>query len=310
MQDYKRKIAVITPLKHLELEKLIESKGEVYYLENGSKSEVKSLLTGKSINTILCNPNKQSYIIDKELLEGTKVKLINTCSTGLSHIDLKFCKKNDIEVFSLTKDFDLINDLPSTSELAFGLMLDLLRNITSSQKHVLKFGWDYTEFIGRQVKGLNIGIIGYGRLGKLMFKYCKAFDADVKVYDPYIAEHDDEKMEDFISKCNVISIHVHLNDETRYMINKHTLSKARKDLIIINTSRGAIVNENDLIKLLEKGLIGGYGTDVIENENDDIRKSKLIQKMKLNNKILITPHVGGMTIEGQTKAYKWSINKL
>tara|TARA_B100001564_G_C20594866_1_gene649708 strand:- start:306 stop:1238 length:933 start_codon:yes stop_codon:yes gene_type:complete len=310
MQDYKRKIAVITPLKHLELEKLIESKGEVYYLENGSKSEVKSLLTGKSINTILCNPNKQSYIIDKELLEGTKVKLINTCSTGLSHIDLKFCKKNDIEVFSLTKDFDLINDLPSTSELAFGLMLDLLRNITSSQKHVLKFGWDYTEFIGRQVKGLNIGIIGYGRLGKLMFKYCKAFDADVKVYDPYIPEHDDEKMEDFISKCNVISIHVHLNDETRYMINKHTLSKARKDLIIINTSRGAIVNENDLIKLLEKGLIGGYGTDVIENENDDIRKSKLIQKMKLNNKILITPHVGGMTIEGQTKAYKWSINKL
>ncbi len=310
MQDYKRKIAVITPVKHLRLEKLIESKGEVYYLENGSKLEVRLLLTTNPIDTILCNPNKQSYIIDSELLEGTKVKLINTCSTGLSHIDLKFCKNNDIEIFSLTKDYDLINDLPSTSELAFGLMLDLLRNITSSQKHVLKFGWDYTEFIGRQVKGLKIGIIGFGRLGKLMYKYCKAFEADVKVYDPYIPEFDNQKIQDFISKCNVISLHVHLSDQTRYMINKDTLSKARKDLIIINTSRGAVVNELDLIRFLDAGLIGGYGTDVLENENDDIRNSKLIQKMKINRNIIITPHVGGMTIEGQTKAYKWSINKL
>ena len=94
------------------------------------------------------------------------------------------------------------------------------------------------------------------------------------------------------------------------MINKQNLKKAKKDLIIINTSRGAIVNEADIITLLDKGLIGGYGTDVLENENDNIKKSNLIKKMRSTNKIIITPHIGGMTIEGQKKAYKWAINKL
>ena len=77
-------------------------------------------------------------------------------------------EESNIEIFSLTKDYDLINNLPSTSELAFGLMIDLLRNISSSQDHVRKYNWDYTKFIGRQIKDLKIGIIGYSRLGKLV----------------------------------------------------------------------------------------------------------------------------------------------
>ena len=94
------------------------------------------------------------------------------------------------------------------------------------------------------------------------------------------------------------------------MINKSSLIKAKPNLVIINTSRGAVVNEDDIIEMIENKKIGGYGTDVIENENDDIKKSLLINKMKTNNKLLITPHLGGMTIEGQIKAYTWAINKL
>ena len=176
MQDYKQKIAIITPIKHLCLDKLIQSKGEPFYLENGTKKEVRALLLNNLIDIIICNPNKQEYKIDRQLLDGTNVSIINTCSTGLSHIDINYCAKNNIEIYSLTKDYKLINELPSTSELAFGLMLDLLRNISISQDHVIRGGWDYTQFIGRQIKDLNIGIIGFGRLGKLMFKYCKAFD--------------------------------------------------------------------------------------------------------------------------------------
>ena len=310
MQDYKRKIAVITPFAHLHLNSLVESKGEVFYLENGTKNEVKNLINSNLVDTIICNPNKQTYRIDKDLLDGTKVNLINTCSTGLSHIDLDYCKENNIEIYSLTKDYELINDLPSTSELAFGLMLNILRNISNSQEHVLNYGWDYTLFMGRQIKDLNIGIIGYGRLGKLMYKYCKAFEANVSVYDPYIEGFDNTKLDEFVEHCDVISLHVHLNDETKYMINKSSLIKAKSNLVIINTSRGAVVNEDHIIDLIENKKIGGYGTDVIENENDDIKKSLLINKMKTNNKILITPHLGGMTIEGQIKAYTWAINKL
>jgi len=304
------RIAVITPIKHLNLEDLIESKGEVFYCEEASKQQVRKLIMSESIDTILCNPNKQTYIIDKDLLIDSKVRLINTCSTGLSHIDIEYCNKNNIEIYSLTKDYELINNLPSTSELAFGLMLDILRNITASRQHVINHGWDYTKYIGRQIKGLKVGIIGYGRLGRLMHRYCDAFEAISFIYDPYIDGYNNLLLDEFISKCDLISLHVHLNEETKYMINKTSLSKSKSELIIINTSRGAVVKENDIIEMLNSGALGGYATDVLEDENVNLRKSKLINEMKNNNKILITPHIGGMTIEGQTKAYTWAINKL
>ena len=87
-----RKIAVITPVKHLKnISNLLESKGQVFYLEEGTKDQVRELLLTHDIDTILCNPNQQTYKINKELLEGTKVTLINTCSTGMNHIDVNYC---------------------------------------------------------------------------------------------------------------------------------------------------------------------------------------------------------------------------
>ena len=146
--------------------------------------------------------------------------------------------------------------------------------------------------------------------GKLMHGYSKAFDAIPIVYDPYIEGFDKQNLDDFISECDVISIHVHLNNETKKMINKKTLRKSKSNLIIVNTSRGGIVDENDIIDLINHDQIGGYATDVLESENGQINNSPLIKEMIINKKILITPHLGGMTIEGQTKAYTWAINKL
>ena len=127
------KIAVLTPISHLDgVYELLQTKGEVFMLEEGDINEVRELLIKENIDTILCNPNQQTYKIDYSLLYNTNVSLINTCSTGMNHIDVDYCKKEGIKIYSLTKDYDLINDLPSTSELAFGLLLDLMRNITMS----------------------------------------------------------------------------------------------------------------------------------------------------------------------------------
>ena len=316
-----QKIAVITPISHLDgVRDLLETKGKVFYLENNpSKLEVRNLLVKEVINIIVCNPNQQSFIIDSELLDNTKVKLINSCSTGLNHIDLGYCQKNNIEIQCHKTDYKLINQLPSTSELAFGLMMSLLRNIPQCNSHVSRYYWDYTQFMGRQVKDLKIGIIGYGRLGKMMYNYCEAFGAHVKVYDPYkrdemndsfLLNHYTSNLEDLFQECDVISLHVHVTDETKYMVSKKLLGLSKKGLYIINTSRGEIVKENDIVQSLNSGNLLGYGTDVIENEFDDLTKSPIIKAMNNNKNIIVTPHVGGMTIEGQTKAYKWSINKL
>lgn len=303
-------IAIITPIKHLPgVQELVESKGSVFYLEEGNKYEVKNLLLTKNIDTILCNPNQQTYKIDKELLEGTQVSLINTCSTGMNHIDTDYCNNAGITIYSLTKDYDLIKQLPSTSELAFGLMLSLLRKIPESNQHTLNYQWDYTQFVGRQIKDLKIGIIGYGRLGKMMDGYCKAFGAKTFIFDPYVDVFQ-TPLEQMFQECDVISLHVHVTDETKYMISSKLLGLSKKDLYLINTSRGEIVNEKDIVNALSINKLTGYGADVIENEFDDLSKSPIIKAMNEGKNIIVTPHTGGMTIEGQTKAYTWAINKL
>jgi len=305
-----KRIAVVTPINHLDgVLKLLTTKGKVFLLEEGSKSEVRTLLLNKNIDTILCNPNQQTYKIDKELLEGTNVNLINTCSTGMNHIDVEYCKSNGIEIYSLTNDYELINDLPSTSELAFGLLLDLMRNITISNNTTKENkSWDYLPFVGQQMKDFKVGIVGYGRLGKMMAKYCRAFDAQVYIYDPYSDESNVRELEDLFQICDAVSLHVHVSDETKYMIDYDLLSRNVK--FLVNTSRGEIVNETDVIRALKEGKLLGYGADVIEDEFGDVKDSPFfdLDNSKLN--CIFTPHIGGMTIQGQTKAYKWAVNKL
>jgi D-3-phosphoglycerate dehydrogenase / 2-oxoglutarate reductase len=188
-------------------------------------------------------------------------------------------------------------------------MLSLLRKIPDSNLHVSSYKWDYTKFLGRQVKDLRIGIVGYGRLGKMMDKFCRAFDAKTFLYDPYV-DVEQTSLEDMVKICDVISLHVHVTPETVNLINKRILDLSQKDLYIINTSRGDIVNEVDIVNALYGGSLTGYATDVIKHEFGSLSKSPIIRAMNKGMNIIATPHTGGMTLEGQLKAYKWSINKL
>jgi D-3-phosphoglycerate dehydrogenase len=303
------KILCITPVKHISgVYGLLETCGSVTYFPDLDKQQMINL-DKYEYDYIFCNPNKQKFILNKETL-GNFIGRIVTASTGINHIDLEYCKKARIPVQSLTKEKNLIKDLPSTSELAFGLMISLLRKIPQGQNHVANYGWDYEEFMGRQVKDLNIGIVGYGRLGRMMAIFCKAFGAKVYIHDPYIKNVKTHSLEDLFDKCDVISLHVHVTDETRGMINKRLLERSQHDLYIVNTSRGEIVEENDIVSSLKNGYLAGYATDVLVDEFDDLKKSPIIQAMNEGHNIIVTPHVGGMTWEGQHKAYEWAINKM
>jgi phosphoglycerate dehydrogenase-like enzyme len=188
-----------------------------------------------------------------------------------------------------------------------------MRNITVSNNVTKRDGsWDYLPFVGHQLKDYRVGIIGYGRLGKMMSKYCEAFGAKVYVYDPYLSEKMGPVvnwvgLEQLFQFCDAISIHVHVTDETKYMVDYELASKTN---YIVNTSRGEIINEQDIIRALKEGKLKGYAADVLEDEFGDPSKSPFfdLENSKLN--CIFTPHIGGMTIQGQTKAYKWSIDKL
>ena len=305
-------IICITPINHLKnFKKEFRKYGKLIYKPYIKKDELKKILKKKNINTIFCNPNSQGYILDKFILKGSAIKLINTASTGLNHINLKDCKKLGIKILSLTKDQKLIQQLPSTSELAFGLMINLLRNIIKSFDSVKKKNWNYSPFVGKEVASLTIGIIGLGRLGNFMGKYSKAFGMKVFYFDPFKKSGKFKKtnLKKLIEISDVISIHAHVSDTTKYMINKKILKYSKKRPIIINTSRGELVKEKDIIWALKNQLISGYGTDVIEKEFSDIRKSPIIKNIEKYN-IIVTPHIGGMTFHGQLRAYNFALKKF
>ena len=306
-------IICTTPIDHLKgLKRNLEKKGKLIYKPNINKKDLKKILEKNSqINVIFCNPNRQGYILNKEILQNSSVKLINTASTGLNHINQNDCKKLNIKIISLTKDFKLIKKLPSTSELSFGLMINLQRNIIQSFQSVKNRKWDYTPFIGQELSSLTIGIIGLGRLGNLMANYAKAFGMRVFYYDPFkeTSKYNKTSLKRLVQIADVISIHAHVSNQTKYMINKKILKFAKKKPIIINTSRGELVNEQDIIWGLKNKIISGYGADVIEKEFIGINKSPIIKNINKYN-IIITPHIGGMTYQGQLRAYNYAINKL
>tara|TARA_R100000008_G_C3584197_1_gene170864 strand:+ start:1130 stop:2047 length:918 start_codon:yes stop_codon:yes gene_type:complete len=299
-------ILCLTPIKHLDgIYEYLESFGSVSYAPELNKEHFYSLDMGK-YDLIFCNPNKQKYLLNEETL-GNFSGTILTASTGLNHIDMDYCKSKNIKVLSHKEDMSLLEHLPSTAELAFGLMSSILRNIPSSFEDVKVGGWDYDMFMGHQLKGKTIGIIGYGRLGKMMETYCNAFGMNVMIYDPY---KNYDYLDLVLKHSDIISLHVHATDETRHMVDKKFLDRMKKDSYIINTSRGEIVNEGDIVQSLRDGYLKGYATDVIEDEYGNRNNSSILNGVKEGLNIIVTPHIGGMTWEGQQKAYKWSINKL
>ena len=303
------RIICITQVKHLDgvYEKLFGC-GDVIYEPEINRDTLKVMLEVFEPEYLFTNPNKQPFILDEGVLKDSNIKVINTCSTGTNHIDMKYCKENNIEVWHLAKDYELINQLPSTAEHAFGLMLSLIRKIPMSFHSVKDGNWDYEPYIGRQLKGLTVGIIGYGRLGKMMETYCHAFGMTVKIHDPYEGYDD---LDLVLRESDVISLHVHVTDKTVGMIKGNTIKRMKKKPYLINTSRGEIVYEKKVIEAIENGNLSGYATDVITDEFGNIHNSKLVEfSMYPTNNVIITPHVGGMTWEGQTKAYKWAINKF
>ena len=308
------KILCITPVRHLDgvYEKL-QSYGEVIYKPEVDKNELKILLDKTEADYLFTNPNKQNFILDKEVLQFGFLKVINTCSTGLNHIDTNYCKENKIDVWSLKEDYELINDLPSTSELAFGLMMSLLRNIPKSFHSVKDGNWDYEPYVGHQIKGKTIGVIGYGRLGKIMCKLFDGWGVKLLATDPYerIITARGVPLDELLEKSDVVFLHTHVTDDTRGMVDEEFLSYMKEGSYLINTARGELVDEKAIIESIECGHLKGYGTDVIKDEFGDIQNSKLVEfSMNPNNNVVITPHIGGMTIEGQTKAYHWAIGKF
>ena len=305
------KLLIATPISHINgLNSYLKSFTKTLLCENADEKLIVDKI--KNVDAIYINPNKSKvYYGDKILKKAKKLKVICTASTGTNHIDMVYAKNNNINVLSLAKQFSVIKRISSTAELATTLSLMAIRNTYFAINSVKNKNWNYEDFIGRQTSNLSVGVVGYGRLGKIYANHMLGLGSKVYVYDPYVKIEKKSKLhqlkflKDIFIKCNIISLHVHADQKNINLIDKKVLMYAKKDCIIINTSRGEIINENHVCKFLKGNPNAKLYVDVLADEIKKKFNSPIYRffKMKKNNQVCITPHIGGMTKEGQLIAY-------
>ncbi len=248
--------------------------------------------------------------LQKNVLDhATKLKFIGRLGVGLDNIDKEYCEKKNIHVQIATG----IN-ADSVSEYVVGSSLHLIKNITLFNNETKKGKWPRSSFKSRELKEKIFGLIGFGSIAKKVCTLAHNFGAKVISYDPYV----DKKLENefnikflpfdgVITNSDIISIHVPLNNETKNLININVFKKMSKKPILINTSRGSVVNEEDLINAYKKKIISGFALDVFENEPVD---EKFYSKIDDTFNCIITPHISGVTEESNKKISEFITKKL
>src|SRR3989339_221099 len=237
-----------------------------------------------------------------------KLRLVATMSTGYDHIDVMECKKRGIAVCNVPAYGE-----NTVAEHTFALILCLSRKIHRSYERTRMADFSAMGLRGFDLKGKTIGVVGSGHIGKHVIRIAKGFEMDVIVYEKFPDEKLAAEMgfryvplDELYAKSHIITFHVPLLDETKHMFNSQSLKKIRKGCIVINTSRGGIIDTNALLQGLSKGIIGGAGLDVLEGEyfireekqviSPQFRKSVDLHMVLQNHvllrhpNVLITPH--------------------
>lgn len=244
--------------------------------------------------------------INKEVIDrSAKLKVIATATTGLDHIDTTYAESKGIKVLSLRGETEFLDAITGTAELAWALILDLLRLTHPAVQDVKNYHWDREKFRGHNLYGQTLGIVGLGRLGRWIARYGRAFGMKVLAYDPQLKNSDLAQIVSFselLKQSDVISVHVHLSEDTKNMFNKDILAQMKPTAYLVNTSRGQIINEADLLSALENKIIAGYATDVLADElsfDNKFKKHPLVEYAQKHNNLIIVPHIGGMTYESR-----------
>lgn len=297
-------------INHLpQAKRLLESSFEVWYASAHS-------------HDILCGiHNADAYLaslhfrLTAEMMKNAPaLKVIATASTGTDHIDVVFAEKSGIAVLSLKEDRDFLDRITATAELTWGLAIACSRNFMPAINAAKHGQWSRDEFRGHQLAYKTLGILGCGRLGSIIAEYGRAFRMNViacdkvKIGIPWITQ---VCLEELVCTSDILTVHIHLTEENRNLINRELFSKMKKGIIFINTSRGGVVEEQALVDAMEDGTVAAAGLDVIDGEwRNDLHNHCLIKYMQNHSNLIITPHIGGVTWESQEMAYEYTIKKM
>ncbi|WP_167882863.1 NAD(P)-dependent oxidoreductase [Leptospira yasudae] len=259
-------------------------------------------------------------ITKADLEKAKNLKTIITPTTGLNHIDLKECEERNIRVLSLKGEVDFLNSITSTAEHAWLLILSLLKDFRKDIFHVESGRWNRSEINTFELNGKTIGIIGFGRLGKILREYAKAFRMKCLIFDidplkaAQVSEEERSDLDHLLGSSDVISLMASYATENSKMIGEKEFGKMKSGVFFVNTARGELVDENALLDSLRSGKIAGAALDVLDNDSSWNERTPanhpLIEYSKKNNDLIITSHVGGNSKEALWKTREFVVNKF
>ncbi|MBE6782833.1 MAG: 2-hydroxyacid dehydrogenase [Ruminococcaceae bacterium] len=240
-------------------------------------------------------------------------KTINTLyDSGIRILALRCAGFNNVDLKAAYGKIHIVR-VPAYSpyavaEHAMGMLLSLVRKIPRAYNRIRDYNFTLDSLVGFDLYGKTVGIIGTGKIGKIFIEICKGFGMKICAYDPFPAEETDIEyvsIEELCKKSDIISLHCPLNDSTRYIINKRTISLMKDNVYIINTSRGALIDSEALLEGLKSEKIGGACLDVYEEETDyfyEDKSDKIIHDDILTsligmNNVLVTSHQAFLTDE-------------
>ena len=238
--------------------------------------------------------------ITEEVLDAaTNLKVIGVCSVGLNHINMDCAKAKGIQVFNAPG-----LNANAVAELTLSKMLDMSRHTMPANVDVkVNHQWDKYKFVGRELRGRTLGILGFGRIGQLVAGLAHAFKMNIVAYDPFLpdekfGENNATKMEtieELLKVADYVTIHMPLLPTTKNLINAKSIETMKPDCIVLNMARGGIVNEQDMYEALKAGKIGGYATDVMVDELSE--GADFNSPLFECDNFIVSPHLGAQTVD-------------
>ncbi|UOF94260.1 MAG: phosphoglycerate dehydrogenase [Bacteroides sp.] len=254
----------------------------------------------------------KKFVIDKNIInKGTRLKFIARAGSGIDNIDTISAKKKSINIISAAG-----GNRDAVAEHIIGMILNLTNNICKANNEIKNGIWNRESNRSTELQHKTLGIIGLGNTGSCLAKKIKSLNINVIAYDKYKTNYigDYVKLVDeryIFEFSDILSINIPLNDTTKNMVDINYINKFKKPIIFINTSRGPIVKTTDLIKAIDSGKIISAGLDVLEIEKfPSLYNTEYFNRLSKMNKIILTPHVAGWSVESYKKISEILADKI
>lgn len=234
----------------------------------------------------------------ERLERANRLRLFVTATTGADHIDAGALAQREIPLLTLRGQREVLRNITPAAEHSWLLLMACARRLRPALASVLAGTWDRNQFPGIMLRGTTLGVIGCGRIGQWMARYANAFGMSCLGFDPY-ADPWPETIEkrtlpELLKNSDFVSIHVTYTEETRGLMGAREFNQLKPGAILVNTSRGEVIDQSALLDALRKGIVGAAGLDVLTGE-PDIANHPLLVYAREHDNLIITPHIGGFS---------------